>query len=244
LYCIIRCRETFDHPVVISSLTNCNNCITEMYVWGGARAWNSRLDQLIRHSNYTQSVWRFALGDEQDKAVLSWHPAPNRFSTSHTHSVSPPYYMIAILPSSHNFLRDTSGYHGGTPKNICYGRHQTSLVGIYRRIGGICCNSFHYVPSKSRLTSYQTTRSHIPDYDNIVIISNLSILSHFLPIYSRMGSFLFLPALLSYYFLLCFHSTFSIFSSVQPCCLYIRISISNLQFLIFFLFPLTLRLLN
>jgi hypothetical protein len=51
LYCIIRCTETFDHPVFISSLTNCNNCIAEMYVWGGARMWNSRLDQLIRQSN-------------------------------------------------------------------------------------------------------------------------------------------------------------------------------------------------
>jgi hypothetical protein len=54
-----------------------------------------------------------------------------------------------------------------------------------------------------------------------------------------MHSFFFLPALFSLYFLLRFHSTFSIFFPfLVSCFLYIRISIPNLQFLVFFFFPL------
>lgn len=155
--------------------------------------------------------------------------------------------MFAILSSFHNFLCDISGYHGGTPKNIFHGRRQNNLVKIYRCIGGICCLPLNgrrgfclsYVLSKSRLSSYQTIRSHIPDDDNLVSISGFSILSQF-HFFLPTNAFLLLSSCSHF---LPFPSSFSFsvqyfFSFLVPCFLYIRISIANLQFLVFFLSPL------
>lgn len=112
--------------------------------------------------------------------------------------------------------------------------------------GGICCLlplkgrrgfCLSYVLSKSRLSSYQTTRSHIPDDDNLVIISDFSILSQFL-FFKLANAFFFVSSCSPFtsFFVSIRRSVF--FSFIVLRFLYTPISISNLQFLVFFLFPL------